>query len=262
LRTIAVASGKGGVGKTTLVANLGVALASEGQRTVLFDGDLGLANLDVVLGLKSEMNIQHVLEGTVPMSQCTAVGPAGLRVVTGSSGASAMLRLSRKRLEALLAQKAEFADSTDYLIFDCASGADPRVMTFLLAADQVVLVTTCDPSSIVDCYSTAKVLFRYRSDAEIGVVVNRAPDARVAERACETVQSAAKEFLHKPIDYLGHVSDHPVVAEVARKRDLFVVVRPDLTASRDVVRLASRLAGADSPGRRSANPRPVIDKAA
>jgi flagellar biosynthesis protein FlhG len=262
LRTIAVASGKGGVGKTTLVANLGVALASTGHRTVLFDGDLGLANLDVVLGLKADVNIQHVLDGTIRMSECAVAGPSGLRVITGSSGTSTMLRLSRKRLEALLSQKAEFADTTDYFIFDCASGADPRVMTFLLAADQVILVTTCDPASIVDCYSTAKVLFRYRSGAEISVVVNRAPNAAVAEKAFETIQTAAQEFLHKSVAYLGHVSDHSVVVEVARKRNLFVTVRPDLTSSRDVMRLASRLAGTGSVVKNETTSGPSVNRAA
>jgi flagellar biosynthesis protein FlhG len=246
LKTIAVASGKGGVGKTTLVANLGVALALCGQRVVLFDADLGLANLDVVLGIKADINIQHVLEGIVRMPECAVQGPAGVRVIMGSSGISTMLRLSRKRLAALLAQTSELADTTDFLIFDCASGADARVMTCLMAADEVILVTTYDPASIVDCYSTAKVLFRYRHDAQISVVVNEAPNEVSARRAYETIASAAQEFLQKPIGYLGFVTEDRGVAEVTRKRKPFVLARPDLTASGHVMRLASSLAGTGS----------------
>ncbi len=241
MKTVAVASGKGGVGKTTLVANLGVALASAGERVVLFDADLGLANLDVVLGIKSETNLQHVLEDLSPMPDCATQGPGGVRAITGGSGISAMLRLSRKRLTELLAKTSELESSTDLLIYDCASGADPRVMTFLTAADQVILVTTCDPASIVDCYSTAKVLFRYRRDAQVDIVVNQAPSEAMAQRAFDTVASAAKEFLRKPVSYLGSVALDKAAAEHGRRRQPFVLADPSLKASRDVVRLAESL---------------------
>jgi flagellar biosynthesis protein FlhG len=244
LKTIAVASGKGGVGKTTLVANIGAALASRGHRVVLFDADLGLANLDVVLGLKTETNIQHILEGVVGMAECAAPDPAGIRVIAGSSGISTMLRLSRKRLTALLSRTAELADTTDFLFYDCASGADPRVMTFLTAADEAILVTTCDPASIVDCYSTAKVLFRYRRDAKLGIVVNRAPNEFVARRAFETIESAVKEFLHESVAYVGFVSEDSGAADIARKRGPFVLAHPHLRASGDILRLAVSLGGA------------------
>lgn len=244
MKTVAVASGKGGVGKTTLVANVGIALASAGERVVLFDADLGLANLDVVLGIKSEVSLQHVLEGILRMPECAVQGPGGVRAITGSSGISAMLRLSRKRLTELLAKTSELESSTDVLMYDCASGADPRVMTFLMAADQVVLVTTCDPASIVDCYSTAKVLYRYDRDAQVSIVVNQAQSQVMAQRAFDTVAAAAKEFLRKQVSYLGCVALDEAAAELGRKRQPFVQANPSLKASRDIVRLAESLAPA------------------
>ena len=241
MNTIAVASGKGGVGKTTLTANLGVALASSGRRVVLFDADLGLANLDVVLGLKSDINVQPVIDGFARIPEAAVQGPAGIRVVTGGSGISAMLRLSRKRLDELLSQVAELADSADIVIFDAASGADARVMSFLKFADEAILVTTPDPASIVDCYSTAKVLFRYRKDADIRIIVNRVEDENQALKVFETVQSAVQTFLHKPISYLGFVREDRGAAEITRTRRPFVTTVPDLPASRDIVMIAATL---------------------
>ena len=241
MKIITVASGKGGVGKTTLTANLGVALASSGQRVVLFDADLGLANLDVVLRLKTDLTVQHVLQGVVPMSEAAVQGPAGIRVVTGSSGIGAMLRLSRKRLEALLSQVRELEDSTDILIFDAASGADARVMTFLKMADQAILVTTPDPTSVVDCYSTAKVLFRCKKDAMVRVVVNQVKDDDQARRSFDAIESAARTFLHKQVSYLGCVREDRAAAEMARTRGPFVLDAPDLPVSNDIRALAADL---------------------
>ena len=241
MKIITVASGKGGVGKTILTANLGLALASSGQRVVLFDADLGLANLDAVLRLKTDITVQHVLEGIVRMPEAAVQGPAGIRVVAGSSGISAMLRLSRKRLEALLSQVKELEDSTDILIFDAASGADARVMTVLKMADQAILITTPDPVSIVDCYSTAKVLFRHKRDAIVSIVANQVKDDDQARRSFDAIESAARTFLHKQVSYLGCVREDRAAAEIARTRRPFVLDAPDLPASNDIRALAVAL---------------------
>lgn len=241
MKTIAIASGKGGVGKTTLTANLGIALAQAGQRVVLFDGDLGLANLDIVLGLKSDVTVHHVVEGIISIPEAAVQGPAGIRVVNGCSGVACMLRLSRKRLEALLLQTADFESTTDILVFDTASGADARVMTFLTASDEVVLVTTPDPTSVVDCYSTAKVLFRHKKDAAVSIVVNMAEDAIQAQKAFETLESSTTRFLHKSVGYLGCVRKDAKAAEIARSRRSFVLASSHLAASHDIKTIADSL---------------------
>jgi flagellar biosynthesis protein FlhG len=241
VKILTVASGKGGVGKTTMSANLGVALASLGQRVVLVDGDLGLANLDVALGLSPEITMQHVIEGIVPMEQALVQGPGGVRVMAGSSGASSMLRLSRKRLDAFLCRLDELRDSADIVILDASAGADARVMSFLKVANEAVIVTTPDPSSIVDCYSTAKVLHRYKRDAFISILMNRVEDGKQALNAFETIRSAALKFLGKRVNYLGYVRDDKQAAQIARARRPFVLVDPLLPASQDVKTLAEAL---------------------
>lgn len=244
VNVIAVASGKGGVGKTTFAANLGVALAASGSRVVLFDADLGLANLDVVLGVKSVLNIQHVVDGFASIPEVAVQGPGGTRVVTGGSGVSTMLRLSRKRLEALLSRTSELQDTTDVIIFDAASGVDAKIMTFLKFADRTILVTTPDTASIVDCYTTAKVLFRYKKDADVGVVVNRVKDEGQAQKVYETVKSAAWTFLRKPVKYLGSVREDPAAMEITQARKPFVTAAPRLPASKDIAAIAATIARA------------------
>jgi flagellar biosynthesis protein FlhG len=241
LRIITVASGKGGVGKTTLVGNLGVALAQNDNRVVLFDGDLGLANLDVVLGVKSETTLQHAIEGVASLKDIMVSGPAGVKVVTGSSGIGKMLRLSRKRLEAFLAQISEIESDTDYLIFDAAAGADAKVMTFLKMADEALLITTPDPSSIVDAYATAKILFRNKPDAVVRIIVNMVESKEQASKVFNALQSAISKFIDKPVYFGGYVRLDLRAAECARMRKPFVQADPSSPASKDMKSLAISL---------------------
>jgi flagellar biosynthesis protein FlhG len=241
LRVITVASGKGGVGKTTLVANIGIALAQSGHRVVLFDGDLGLANLDVVLGLKSDVRLRHAVEGAASLIDATVEGPAGVRVIAGDSGLGKMIRLSRKRLEALLGQVKEFASTTDFLFFDAAAGADAKVMTFARAADEVVLVVTPDPASIVDAYTTAKVLFRTKPEAQVRVVVNMAESQEQALKVFRAVESTVKEFVGKTVYFSGCVLFDSRVSSYNRGKSPFVLSAPSFHISRDVRTVAGMI---------------------
>jgi flagellar biosynthesis protein FlhG len=234
LKVITVASGKGGVGKTTLVANIGIALAESGNRVVLFDGDLGLANLDVVLGVKSGVRVQHVIDGSASLKDAMVEGPAGVKVISGDSGLGKMIRLSRKRLETMLEQAKELAPITDFLIFDASAGADAKVITFARAADEVVLIVTPDPASIVDAYATAKVLFRSKPDARVWVVVNMVESKEQAQKVYRALQSAVKEFVGKPVHFGGSVSFDTRVSSCNRSKSPFALKAPDSQVSREL----------------------------
>ena len=241
MRTIAVTGGKGGIGKTVLASGIGIALSRLGHRVVIFDADLGLANLDVVMGVEAQFNVQHALDGVKTLQEIVVEGPQGVRIIAGGSGIGKLIRTSRKRLIEFLSQISGLAGSTDYLIFDTAAGVDARVMTFLRASDQVVLVVTPDPASIVDAYATAKVLFRQDPNAAVRVVANTVANDEQGNKVFSLIQSTARTYLNKELSYLGSVCKDDQVSFWTRRRRPFLDAEPSCPASHDVTALAARL---------------------
>lgn len=245
MRTIAVTSGKGGVGKTNLSANIGIQLSKRARRVVIFDADLGLANLDVVLGTAAPFTLQHVLTGEKTLSQVVTDGPAGTRFIAGGSGIEALVNLSGPQLERFLSELAELERSTDILIFDTGAGLDGNVMTFLQAADETLLICTPDPASITDAYATAKALWTRRPDAVIRVILNMVLDDAHAKAVFVKLKSITEQFLGKSLLYGGHVRQDNRALECIRKRRPFSIADPSLPASQDVTAIAAALLGMD-----------------
>lgn len=243
MRTIAITSGKGGVGKTNLSANLGIALALRGKRILLFDADLGLANLDVVLGCTAKGTLQNVLAGEMTLKDAISMGPSGVRFVAGGSGVEALVNLSGAQLERFLNEIQELEKSTDILIFDTGAGIDENVMTFLQAADEILLVSTPDPSSITDAYATAKTLWNRRPDARIRVVMNMVTDEAEGRAVFAKLQAIARQFLDKALGFAGYVRyDQRAIAHIRRRRP-FLQGDEKLNASQDVLALSAELLG-------------------
>lgn len=241
MRTIAIAGGKGGVGKSTLTANLGAALAQTGLNVVVFDADLALANLDVVLGAKPEFSLQHVLADQRTMREVVAPTTAGVGLIAGGSAIGNLMRSGPKRIGKLLGQLAELEKGTDIVLFDTSAGIDSKVMTFCRLVDEVLLVTTPDPASVTDAYATAKTLFRHRPDAPIRVIVNQALNSREAEAIFAKLSQVCQSFLNKNLLYGGAVRFDAGAAECVRRRSCFVATQPAIPASQDVVAIARSL---------------------
>ncbi|GMV36558.1 MAG: site-determining protein [Fimbriimonadales bacterium] len=243
MKTIAVTSGKGGVGKTNLSANLGLALASLQKRVVIFDADLGLANLDVVLGTRAPFSLQNVVSGEKRLADVVASGPGGVRYIAGGSGVDALVNLSGPQLESFLMGLEELQGTTDYLIFDTGAGVDAHVMMFLEAADETLLVATPDPASLTDAYATAKVLYGRKPDAVVRLVVNMAEDDAQASALCVKLQSIVKQFLGKSLQYAGAIRHDPKAVQYIRQRKPFLLADRGLPASRGVLAIASAMVG-------------------
>lgn len=238
MKQLAITSGKGGVGKTSLAANISIALAQLGHRVVLFDADLQLANVDVVLGIQPEFNLQHVVAEERTLEEILAPGPGGIRVATGASAVPALMSAGSKRMGAFMSQLESLEASTDYLIFDTAAGLDNRVITFLKLAHEVILITTPEPTSITDAYATMKVAFRREPEAKVHVVVNQCSAAYEGKTVFLTLQSAVEGFLDQSIDLLGIVHHDDVVNLAIRRRKPFLLAAKDSRASKDVMALA------------------------
>ncbi|MDI3281306.1 MAG: MinD/ParA family protein, partial [Bacillota bacterium] len=171
-RVITVTSGKGGVGKTNLVANLGIALASEGLRVGLFDADLGLANIDVLLGLVPRYSLAHVLSGERQIEEIMVPGPGGVMILAGASGMSSLADVPPESLHRLIQSMDRLDGLLDICLVDTGAGIGRQVMSFVLVAEEVVVVTTPEPTAVTDAYGLIKTLKLNRSSAGIFLVVN------------------------------------------------------------------------------------------
>jgi len=238
VKTIAITSGKGGVGKTSLSSNLSIALSQFGQNVVLFDADLQLANVDVALGIQAEHTLRDVVNGDVTLKDSLAVGPGGIRVAVGGSAVAKLMNAGPKRMGAFFEQVEGLSESTDFLIYDTASGLENRVTAFLQRSDEVILVTTPDPTAITDAYATAKVLFKKQPEAVIRVLVNMVNSPEEAYGLYGHLNSVCKRFLDKELHFLGHVRADSRAAHATRVRRPVMVQYPDSAAALDVIEVA------------------------
>lgn len=238
--TIAITSGKGGVGKTSFSANLAAALAQCGENTVVFDADLQLANLDIVLGVNPPYNLQHVVAEQKSLAEIIVEGPGGLHAITGASAVPSLMRAGPKKLALFLEQLHALGRKYDVLLFDTAAGLDNRVLTFLKLSQDVILVVSPDPTSITDAYATVKTLFRRDPAARVHVLFNMASPVE-AQRLFESFQKIVASYLKKNVEYLGNVRHDKALSQATRQRKLVVVESPQSPAAQDIRAVALRV---------------------
>lgn len=205
VQVIAVTSGKGGVGKTNVAANMATAMAAMGKRVLLFDADLGLANVDVVLGLQPKRNISHVINGECGLEEILLDGPAGLRIVPASSGNRHMADLSPAEQVGLVQAFSELSSDLDVLVVDTAAGVSDDVARFTQAAQYVVLVVCDEPASITDAYAVIKVLSRDHGVTRFNVLANKTQTIHHGKNLFAKLAGVADRFLDVTLEYMGAV---------------------------------------------------------
>lgn len=258
-RTVAVTSGKGGVGKTNVAVNLALALAREQSRVAILDADFGLANIDILLGLTPQLHLAHLLFGKATLSDILIDGPGGVTIVPASSGLERMTRLSSADKDSLWVRLHPLMARIDWLIIDTAAGIADSVMDFLARAEDVLLVCSDEPTSLVDAYALVKVLEKRQPGKTIRVVVNAVDSEGTAQAVFEKLRSVTLSFLKRDIDYLGWVAEDPAVPEAVRHQQAVFLHRPMCPASRSYVRLARRLAQTATPTGAGKHRRPGAD---
>lgn len=242
IKVIAVASGKGGVGKTNLSVNLAISLKQMGKNVVVLDADLGLANIDVIIGVVPKLNLYDVIFNNKNIEDIIINGPEGIKVVPGGSGVESLSNLNDEQRRRLSDKFGELKD-TDILIIDTGAGISKNVIGFMAAADEVIIVTTPEPTSITDAYSLIKVALKYVPKSKIHVMVNRVISDSEANLAYQRLGSAVKCFLSKDINYLGYILDDIKVKKAVMQQIPFKVAYPDCLASRCIDDIASTISG-------------------
>ena len=243
-RTIAFTSGKGGVGKSNVVLNLGLTLARRGRRVMLLDGDLGLASLNVLLGMAPRHDLRHVLAGERRLDEILLRGPYGLRIIPAGSGVAELASLDHETRERLLATLDELASTVDFLLVDTGAGINDTVLELILAADEAVVVTRPEPTAVADAYALMKVVIREHPSYPFHLLINMARDAAEADQVFASLSHLLVRFLGYRPGNAGHVPLDPVVARGVVDQVPFTVGAPRSQATRGVERLAESLLGA------------------
>ncbi len=241
VQVVAVTGGKGGVGKTNVSVNLGIALCRIGRRVTLFDADLGLANVDVLLGLKPRRNLSDVLAGNATLADVMLPGPRGLRIVPAASGTQEMVNLGPREHAGIITAFSEVAHQMDVLLIDTAAGISSEVISFLVAAQEILVVVCNEPTSITDAYALTKVLNQQYGVKRIRILVNMVRSAQEADGVFSKLVTVADRFLNVTLDYAGFIPfDEHVRRAVQRQRSV-VDAYPASPASQSFMELARRV---------------------
>jgi flagellar biosynthesis protein FlhG len=226
VRTIAITGGKGGVGKTSVSVNLGVALSKMGERVCLLDADMSMANVDVLLGLRAPYNLSHVLDGTHGLKEVMIEGPGGLKIIPGSSGVRRMANLSSVENAGLIQAFSELADDIDVLLIDTAAGISDSVLSFCRAAMEVIVVVCDEPASITDAYALIKVLNREYGVSKVRIVANMAQSPSHATALFDKMASVCERFLDVQVSYAGPVPFDPSLRAAIQQQTSVVLSKP------------------------------------
>jgi flagellar biosynthesis protein FlhG len=240
-RSLVFTSGKGGVGTSNLALNLAIALGELGQRVVLVDADLGLANIDLLCGLTPASDLGDVLAGDGALADAIVTGPGGVRIVPGAHGMRTLVDALGDGPGRLVRELVELEGSADFLLVDAGSGLGPGIATLAAAADEVVVVTTPEPTSVADTHAAIHRFRRLPGPPALRAVVNQAASAGEASDVLVRLSASSRQFLGTVVTGLGHVRADPHVPLAVRARRPFVVAYPGSIASRGVRRLSGAL---------------------
>ncbi len=242
-RVLAVTSGKGGVGKTNVSVNLSYALLSLGREVIVLDADLGLANVDVLLGTVPRLHLGHAISGEMDILDLIYDAPGRLKLIAGGSGVGDLADLPEADLQHFIKSLRKIEGRTDFLLLDTGAGLGRSVTNFVLAADAVLVVTTPEPTAITDAYAVIKTVVRRNPAADIKVIVNQAQTVKEAAEAADRLSTTVLKFLGTSVEFLGLIPVDKEVPRCVRNQQPFFLAAPGSPASKAVLELARKLVG-------------------
>lgn len=246
-RVLAVTSGKGGVGKSNFTLNFALALIEQGKSVLIIDVDLGFANIDILFGHAPRETIAGMLDKQLAIEDVIERGPLGLQLIAGGQGFSGLFELDADKMKRFMEQLGSLQGKVDFVLLDTGAGLSENNMRFLLAADEVLLVTTPEPTSVTDAYSVVKMMHAKDSDLAIRLVVNQCTDGREGQQTAENFAEVAQRFLDKNIRTLGILPSDLHVPQAVKKQEPFLLAHPGSSASKAIRTLAAEYLELPSP---------------
>ncbi|HZS47659.1 MAG TPA: MinD/ParA family protein [Blastocatellia bacterium] len=242
-RIIAVTSGKGGVGKTSVATNLALALAAYGDHVTIVDADFALANIDVLFGLSPQHHIGHVIFGEKQIDEIIMNGPRGIKIIPASSGIQELADMNSIQRRGLIRSLQQYSRDTDWLLIDTAAGISVNVTQLVGMAHEAIVVTTPEPTAIVDAYAIIKVITAERFSTPINILVNKASGPEEAEDVANQIRNVTNQFLSRDVDYLGYISRDPLVSKAVMRQEPVSLSYPEAPASLCFDQIANQLRG-------------------
>ncbi len=240
-KIIAVTSGKGGVGKTNISANLAICLASHNRKVLLFDADMSLGNLDVLMNINSSYNISHLIKGQKTLEEIIQTGPENIQIICGASGLEDIANINEFQRQRLATELQQLQYNQDLIIIDTAAGISKSVVGFCLDADHVLVVTTPESTAITDAYAMIKVLAGNNYNGRINLIVNMAETIAEGQRIYKQISTVAKKFLNVDLYSAGVILRDEDLKSAVRMRKPVTLAYPKAKSSLSIAALARRL---------------------
>lgn len=241
-KIITVTSGKGGVGKSNFVVNLGICLQNKGKKVLIFDADLGMGNDDVLMGLYPKYNIFDIIFTEKKIQDIIIEGPSGVSLIPAGSGLNKVQELKKEERELFL-NKLEGLDEFDYILMDTGAGVSRDILAFISASEDLIIITTPEPTSLTDAYSLLKATDHFRLKSEAKIIVNKAFTKKEGEETYCRFERAVTTFLKINVSYLGCILDDRKLVQSVRAQKPFVILYPNCSASKDVENIAIKIIG-------------------
>ena len=239
-RVVTVTSGKGGVGKTSFTVNFAIALAKKGLRVLIIDADFGLSNVDVVIGVTPERDLTWIINNNGEIRDVITEGPGGVRFISGGSGVYDLLNLSPNQISSLINKLFKIEDLADIILFDTGAGISGNILRLIEASHEVIVVTTPEPTSIMDAYALLKSIGASNKTARLRLVMNKADSVEDAERALATFSGVVLQYLKIRLETLGYILNDSLVGKSVRAQVPFVISNPRSVLSRNIDGIAWR----------------------
>lgn len=240
-RIICVTSGKGGVGKTNFTINLGIELTKLNHRVAIIDADLGLANVDLVLGMVPQYTLLDIIYNNKTVEDVMADGPNGIKIISGGSGVLELVDMPLESIEGLIKRFDDISNYADIILIDTGAGLSNSVLSFVLSAEEVIVVTTPEPTSITDAYAMIKSINLKDKYKKIKVIVNRVENINEGNIAFQKLNNASKRFLSVDLEKLGYVFDDGSVVKSVKKQIPFTMSYPNSIAAKNIQQIALKL---------------------
>ena len=240
-KIITITSGKGGVGKSNFVVNMGITLHKKGKKVLIFDADIGMGNDDVLVGVLPRYNVFDLLEGK-DINEVVVEGPYGINLLPGGSGINYIENLEEKERLAFI-EKLTSLDEYDYIFIDTGAGINKNVLAFIACSEETIVITTPEPTSLTDAYSLIKATDHFKLTDTANVIVNRAFSIKDGEETYNKLKRAVDKFLTIKINYLGSISEDRKLVEGVRAQVPFTILYPKCDASRSIERISNKLIG-------------------